>query len=343
MKETANPKEKTDYKNLEEEPVEEKPDLNKIFKSLKNLEIQFQQFNEKFTQIYEKVNKEHNDYEEILEHDTYLYSTFVLAIFSPFLLSPLFFPFYTYFEDKKIILKNLFISGFMSLIFCPLFFILMIPLMIPGFFTPLVQIFAIEQILSSIDSSEMNTELFDLKCLLIVVVFFMLIKEACQGLNNLLYWHFMVISIKSRYPLFLIHSACFLALIPAITQIALCFYLAYISIIIVMEAGNAIDLIQNFAGLYILMELDNLVFAFLQLSKLGIFINVIYKNMPKILGLEKLQLEDKLKEVFGSDDITVDFKEHKGLFIFMKIVIVGGLLGFFVYESDEIFEGLNIL
>ena len=345
MKETAKPKEKTDSKNFEEESEEEKPDLTNIIKSYINLT----ELKKKYDLLYEKVTvkKAYNAYEEKLEHDTYLYSTLVLAFFSPWLLSPLFFPVYAYFGDRNMTLKHLFLSGIAALIIFPIFVIVMIPLMLPGFFTPLVQIFAINQILSSIDSSDMNTELFDLKCLLIVVVFFMLVKEACQGLYTLLYWLIMPLSIlKTRYPLSLIYSFCSLAVIPGLIQITLCFYLAYLSIIIVMEAETAIELIQNFAGLYILMELDNIVFTFLQLSKLGVFVNLIYEQMTRMFSFgyeEYLDLEKKLKEVLGPEDIEVDFTKYKALFIIMKIVVVVGLFGFFVYESVVVFEGLGVL
>ena len=147
------------------------------------------------------------------------------------------------------------------LILCFLIFLVLI-LMLPGLTTPIIQLFFFNFVVSNVedefDPSNVS-EVFGLKVVTLFVLLFMVTNESTQSLNCIMICHSNAIN-KKLFFLF----GCF---IPQIIQILMTFILFSVSIYLIASSDTAIDLIQNFAGLYILLDLDVTIMQFLRTIK----------------------------------------------------------------------------
>ena len=191
--------------------------------------------------------------------------------------------------------------------------VLFVPcLLIPGLATPCIQIYCFLNILDSAEkgfTSKDKINLIEIKIIILVIFLFMITKEASQAINSCFYCYLKAVD-KKRYFL----SLCFF---PQIIQIAMTFFLLYVSILLIASTDDSISLIQNFAALYILLEIDTIIMQFIRLTK----ISYVLLNIDFLIESKVDIVKDNSEEAnFGIDNSKKDISE-KDLFLFEHDVI----------------------
>ena len=268
-------------------------------------------------------------YKEEVDNDSYLY----LSVSLSFTTLPLVFGYYYLILCKSEIplLKRL--TFLLSVMLSPIF-------ILPGIATPIIQIFSgytvykeAESNYSSLDKSTLPI----LKLLTVLFFLFMVAREVTQGINNFFCCYFEA---KEKSHFFI--AGCFL---PPILQISIAFFICFISFLLIASTDNAIDLIQNFSALYVLLEFDNLMMSFIRLTKLSLFMLVIKKQleqMRKIMGFPEIFSKHLIRSVLFSNTLNVNYGLHhryyRIIFIILRVVVILGLIIFtaLVYIYDVI-------
>lgn len=89
----------------------------------------------------------------------------------------------------------------------------------------------------------------------------------------------------------------FLRIIPQFVQIAFCFWLCYINIILIYQINDTNDLIQNFAALAILLEFDNLIMSFLRSIRFKLIYDFIFIRLMGFIDEERFSMPKEQKKV----------------------------------------------
>lgn len=107
--------------------------------------------------------------------------------------------------------------------------------------------------------------------------------------------------------------------LPGLSQLSVSLFIQNYSTYIIVNCETCVDLIANFAGLYVILEFDNLMIDFLKTSyldqamvKLVEYIMIILKdsiNEGDIL----LDLAKSIRKMFESDSIEIKEKKAKKL------------------------------
>ena len=103
--------------------------------------------------------------------------------------------------------------------------------------------------------------------------------------------------LKGRYKIFLF---ILVKIIPQLFQIFICFWISRLNIYLISEAEDSIDLIQNFAGLAIILEFDNIVIAFLKYLRFYTLYDKFLESLNielKSNELKKLGKEEKKERI----------------------------------------------
>lgn len=102
---------------------------------------------------------------------------------------------------------------------------------------------------------------------------------------------------------------------PGLSQLSVSLFIQNYSTYIIVNCQTCVDLIANFAGLYVILEFDNLMIDFLKTSyldqamvKLVKYVMVVMKEFISEGDL-LLDLEKSIKKMFESDSIEI--KEQK--------------------------------
>ena len=117
----------------------------------------------------------------------------------------------------------------------------------------------------------------------------------------------------------------FLRIIPQFVQIAFCFWLCYINIILIYQISDTNELIQNFAALAILLEFDNLIMSFLRSIRFKLIYDFIFIRLMGFIDEERFSVPKEEKkaepkiakeeesseneEVFQNFAMTLDMSE----------------------------------
>ena len=291
----------------------------------KNLSKKVEKLNKELSiEIKQEIKEEEKTemiklYKEGVDGDSYLYLSVVLSynaltLMIRFLCQGL---------CKKEVSWKTKIWGFFSILLAPL-------LLVPGLLTPIIQIlsflFVLEAAEEDFTLSDKNN-LMLIKLLILFVFVLMVTKEASQAINGMFYCYFEA-SVKSTFFL----SGCFL---PQIIQIIMTFFLLYVSILLIFSSDDSVDLIQNFAALYILLEIDNIVMEFVRLTKLNsILLKIDYglHGVREALKSQEIYNHQVIKKILVENEIEVDFASHskwsKYLFIIVRTITLGSLIAF---------------
>ena len=154
--------------------------------------------------------------------------------------------------------------------------------------TPCIGVFLAQLIcLSQIWEDVVNTSSTDesqsitiMKIFLAVCFCFISMKEVSSSWDNIAYFYkvskeeFLEGLLRNPKTLkqyfhkslkFLLHCMYFLFRnIPQVVQMFLAFYITFVNLVLIDKTSSPVDLIQNFAALAILLELDNIVIAFMR-------------------------------------------------------------------------------
>ena len=258
-------------------------------------------------------------YREGVDGDSYLYLSVVLSYNALILMLR----FLCQGLCKREVSLGTKIWGFFSILFAPL-------LLIPGLITPIIQILSFFVVMEKAEmgfSLSDKDNLMEIKLLILLVFVLMVAKEASQAINSIFYCYFEA---SVKYTFFL--SGCFL---PQIIQITMTFFLLYVSILLIFSSDDSINLIQNFAALYILLEIDNIVMEFVRLTKLNsILLKIDYglHGVREALKSKEIYSHHVIKKILVEKEIEVDFaaysKSSKCLFIIMRTITIGSLIAF---------------
>ena len=202
-------------------------------------------------------------YREDIEVDTFMYLTLAFALTSVYLIPSYF----------KIIfgLKNLNFSQrfnyFCTVISSPL-------ILIPGLATMLIQLYCVYYVyyeaLATFSTMD-KWSYMALKIILLVIFLFMVAKEVSQAINSFFY-----AVMKTKNLKYFFYSLCFL---PPLIQMSMGFIILFVGFLLIASTDDPINLIQNFASVYVLLEIDNIMMDFIKMSKLSLCINSINSKL----------------------------------------------------------------
>lgn len=264
--------------------------------------------------IKEFEEHHHNDiFKEEIDCDSYLYFSVVLSYNTIPLLAR--FLFQGLCNCKIACCPK--ILMILSIFFSPLLFI-------PGILTPFIQTVGFISVLqAAVKNFKMHNEenIILIKVLVLFIFVSMIIKEASQALNAM-FFLYTESRIKWKYFFY----GCFL---PQLLQLFMTFLLLYVSVLLILSSEDSIDLIQNFAALYILLEIDNIVMEFMRLTKLNMILlkinlglHIIRKKLETPAILNNLLIQ----KVLTNKDIEFNLKEKSGtskfFFVLLRVLIV---------------------
>lgn len=168
----------------------------------------------------------------------------------------------------------------------------------------------------------------------------MIAREASQAINAIFYTYFEAKEKKNYFFAF-----CFF---PQLIQLTVTFLLLYISIALMMSTNDSASLLQNFAALYVIIEMDNITMNFLRITKFNMLLLILDNYFHEISG----EIEEKtiysreiVTKVLFQEKIEIDYKQRpekiKNLFIFTRIAIIFLLIGIGVlFWMAEVYASL---
>ena len=226
-------------------------------------------------------------------------------------------------------------------------FLLLSFLMLPPLLVCITQILAIYEILVEIeykiDISQMNFVF--LKFLIIWIFNCMVSFETSQAIKVLAVLFKKISVVKCRdccnidhecvCPIFLI---CYWpTVLPQFIQIIVSLSISFASTAIIFDTDTILDLIQNFAGLYILLELDNLVMKFLKIINFKhIFIYIssfTFFDATLKKNFNSLKLYTYMNQILNGDNVVVEEDEQKYLKMWEENMNLAKLIIIFVVLS----------
>ena len=269
-------------------------ELKKFFEE--NLRKEIEGVKEQMTEQIEKINKtiedltesvqKENDAKCYIESDTYVLMSFVVleivpmfCIYMTLFFSLIFFMLifivacFTFCQWGKVVRMTKdtfsFIKGVASgcLVLVPILMIFVM-LIIPGCFVIVTQIYCVWTVNQLIEMSPSDQiDNLDIKWCLNIFFLFLVGNEAVQGLKCLVFMIMKMKIVNSRNycpELLFKLPGCVISLFPCLAQIATAFVIYYFSLCMIYVDQDMISFIQNFAGLYVILEFDNIVIKFLQ-------------------------------------------------------------------------------
>jgi len=316
-------------------------ELQKLYERIAKLEEVTSNLEQKCTENDPKNQSEFDNenyddtkaYIEKIESDSYLFLSIVLSYNSIWLTLK-----YTLriLCASDISLKTK-IFSLMSIFFVPLLYV-------PGLATPLIQVlcfyFVYMESAASLTTVDLN-DLIYLKLFLLVTFGFMVAQEASQAINSMFFCYFEATQKKYYFIYF-----CFL---PQLFQLFTTFALLYVSILLMMATDDAVDLLQNFAALYVILELDNIMMNFLRLTKFNILLMKIdrkFKEVRDEFQEKQIYTYKIIRKILIEEEFEVDYEAkpdlYKNLFIYSRVLIILGLIGFGVLMwIVEVYESLS--
>ena len=269
-------------------------------------------------------------FHEELEIDTYLYLTFAMSYTS----------IQWFLGYGKIIFgknKHTFwqrLHLFFIILFSPV-------ILLPGLATVLIQLYCVYYVyyeaLNTFTSSDKTNNVV-LKVILLILFVFMVAKEVSQSINCL----FFTLN-KAQDKKYYIFSGCFL---PAVIQALMGFTILYVGFLLILSTDDPINLIQNFASVYVLLEIDNIMMDFIKMSKLSLCINAMDKKlylMRHELGTILIFKRKEMMQLLVKDSLEIDHSEEpewfKKLIMVTRTVVLVGLMVFailvYLYEMNR--------
>lgn len=104
-------------------------------------------------------------------------------------------------------------------------------------------------------------------------------------------------------------------LLPGLSQLLVSLFIQNYSTYIIVNCQTTVDLIANFAGLYVILEFDNLMIDFLKTSYLDEslvkYVNFIVRTMGGFVheGGILVHLEKSVQKLFKNDSIHINEKK----------------------------------
>ena len=305
-----------------------------------------------------RITKDHFSlYQQNIEMDIYIITGYFIMIFLPcFLL------FITYIIKnlmtlckclKEIPGENIEPIERIKFIFVSLFFLVFTGTVIavcvfPGIFVIITQYFCMLYLVEY-NNYDPELQINSLQILLVMILIFMVSQEISQGVNTGYYlFNLLTKSVKTekiegletskkiRAHAFVTVSKLIFLIFPII-QIVVVILLLQVSVLIILSSTETLDLIQNFAALYIILEFDNLIFKFIDIFpwKSMVFLILSVKtfrtfSLEKILRsvcLDTKQLFEPLDKKEININFSVEFGKMSYFLVGLKIFVIFGSIG----------------
>lgn len=186
----------------------------------------------------------------------------------------------------------------------------MVILLLPGIFVIFMQIIALNFIGEQVASQDLGSLTADrfmfMKVGVIFIYIAMVNTELSQGLNSFFYILSLCKKLWSEGMKVPMVFGVLSLVLPGI-QIATVFMLCNVSLMSILFAGDVMELIANFAGLYVILEFDNIMFNFVNLFPWRTFLQIII-NL-KIIDVSIYHFLKEFLHVFLKDLLNLDNDE----------------------------------
>lgn len=164
-----------------------------------------------------------------------------------------------------------------------------------------------------VEIANANATLFTLRCFLIFILDCQLFEELTGAVINS---HYLF---KEFEWLSFIHKT--IICIPQMSQILITYTLSFYALnLILITNDSVVDIIQNFAGLYVILQFDNIVYKLLQNLKIIDFIKELTTN-NSLLKLKKTS--KKISAILGNEDKKVNAKYAWMINGFLLMPLIG--------------------
>ena len=190
-------------------------------------------------------------------------------------------------------------------------------------------------------------DLFVLKYLISLVFVFIICTKCSKILNPILLFS-MSIYTQLNYSLIFKIPFVFLVLTPYFSAFFLGWIIAYYTILYLVSQGDLFDVIQSFAGFFVLMEFSKIMVSFLRSINFDKFFNrlinedetrdlikLMFKNFRFRKAFRMILNEDD----FSMEDFQADFKEDEivmvyfGYFKSLVILCAIGVVHYFMWTN----------
>lgn len=202
------------------------------------------------------------------------------------------------------------------------FLALEISTLIPACITPLFQIMFVVYLNQEIETRFTQEEnnfavIYQLKTVVIFIFLFSLTKEITQGVNSLIYTFSKA---KSKFFYFV-----FLSFVPQAFQIAMAFLISWYSIELILVNTTAYTLILTFAGLTLIIDLDERVAEFFRDIDFYEVLFLVKKIVEKLTAdHENIHVYEKIlmKDVWEQKEVKLELSTVKSKHPHIKVCLL---------------------
>lgn len=174
--------------------------------------------------------------------------------------------------------QRIFFPSIKTALKLPLMMFLISIFIIPGLFVVVLQILTIGYLYDYIDYTNPDNNFLFLKLGVILIFLCLICKEISQAYNTFFY----IISKISKFCKnisFFDAIFGYISLVMPILQFCTAILLCKISLLVVIQTSSVLDLVQNFAGFYVILEFDNIMFQFIDFLPWKEFFHICYKDI----------------------------------------------------------------
>ena len=178
-------------------------------------------------------------------------------------------------------------------------------LIIPSCLVIVIQIWCLMRFESVESIIVVFDNFFVLKYLIIWIFILMICQEASKTINAI---YFVAVKFKTDGCLKVL--TLIISLSPLISFFLICWYLCYFNMITIIDDDNVTDVIQNFAGFFILLEFGKIILQFLKSLHFNDFFSWITSsdlfNISLNIGNSNFKIEKTLVKILNEDDFFME-------------------------------------
>ena len=215
-------------------------------------------------------------------------------------------------------------------------------ILLPGLATMVIQLYCVYYVyleaLEDFSAVDKFTNMA-LKIIILIIFLFMVAKEVSQSINS-----FFFGLTKAQEKKYFFYSGCFL---PSFIQGAMGFIILKVGFLLIASTDDPINLIQNFASVYVLLEIDNIMMDFIKMSKLSLCISSMNRKLDLLreeLGAVSIFKKNLMAKLMVEDSLDFSYHDkphtYRMAFLITRTVVLGFLLLFAigVYLIEVVFS-----
>lgn len=214
------------------------------------------------------------------------------------------------------------------------FLALEISMLVPACITPLFQIMFVVYLNQEIETRFTQEEnnfaiIYQLKTVVIFIFLFSLTKEITQGVNSIIY---TFTEAKSKFFYFV-----FLSFVPQVFQISIAFLISWYSIELILVNTTAYTLILTFAGLTLIIDLDERVAEFFRdidfyevIFLVKKIVETLTADHQNIHVYEKVLMKDVWEQKEVKLELSTVRNKHPHIKIWLLVLKYVGITALFI-------------